>query len=126
MGSDTQAKLPTIEFNEKNSTPGTISWKSTSNSVRQALESYGCFVVSHDNLMSSELHNDMFTLTEELFRLPLETKRKHSSTIAGSGYGGKYSIMPLFENFGVEDAGNLGAAQKFTALMWPNGRDNFW
>ncbi|KAI3455377.1 hypothetical protein Pfo_012040 [Paulownia fortunei] len=124
MGSHAQPKLPIIEFNEKNLTPGTSSWKSTSDSVRQALESYGCFVVAYEN-MSWELYEAMFGLSGKLFSLPLETKRKHTSEIPGFGYGGNYSVMPLFEYFGIEDGGTLEAAKKFTSLMWPDRHEKF-
>ncbi|KAK6148925.1 hypothetical protein DH2020_016450 [Rehmannia glutinosa] len=106
--------------------PGTNSWKSTSDSVRQALESYGCFVVAYDNYMSSELtYEETFGLTEELFRLPIETKRRHTSELAGFGYGGNYTVMPLFEYFGIEDCQTFEAAEKFTSLMWPDGHHKF-
>lgn len=125
MGSHAQPKLPTIEFNEKNLTPGTSPWKSTSDSVRQALESYGCFVVAYENI-SLELLETMFSLSVELFRLPLETKRKHTSELPGFGYGGNFSVMPLFEYFGIEDDGTVEAKNKFISLMWPQGHDKFW
>ncbi|GFP95368.1 probable 2-oxoglutarate-dependent dioxygenase aop1 [Phtheirospermum japonicum] len=114
--------LPVIELNEKKLTPGTDSWKSTSDSVRQALESYGCFVVAYnDQNISSELYDETFALTADLFRLPMETKRRHTSEIPGFGYGGNFSVMPLFEYFGIED----GGAKKFTRLMWPEGHNKF-
>ncbi|KAL7140024.1 hypothetical protein ABFS83_09G093000 [Erythranthe nasuta] len=129
MGSlDQQSnKLPTIEFNQENMTPGTNPWKSTSDSVRQALEMYGCFVVSYESNIGTELHKKIFDggLSEELFGLPLETKKKHTSKFAGFGYGGNYSVMPLFEYFGIEDVATLDAAQKFTTLMWSQGHDKF-
>ncbi|KAK6148928.1 hypothetical protein DH2020_016453 [Rehmannia glutinosa] len=123
MDSQAQSKLPVIEFNEKNMNPGTNSWKSTSDSVRQALESYGCFVVAYH--ISLDLYEKTFGLTEELFRLPMETKRRHTSEVAGFGYGGNYAVMPLFEYFGIEDDGTFEATEKFTSLMWPDGHHKF-
>ncbi|KAL3633007.1 hypothetical protein CASFOL_025991 [Castilleja foliolosa] len=118
--------LPIIEFNEMNINPGTNSWKSTSESVRQALESYGCFIVDYNNPnISSEMHDEMFSLTKDLFRLPMETKKKHTSEIPGFGYGGRFSIMPLFEYFGIEDGGSYDGVNKFTSLMWPEGHNKF-
>ncbi|KAK6153510.1 hypothetical protein DH2020_013149 [Rehmannia glutinosa] len=125
MGSHAQSSLPVIEFNEKNLSPGTSSWKSTSDSVRQALETYGCFVLAYDNNFSSELYEDMFGLMEELFHLPIETKKRYTTKISGFGYGETPSYMPFFENFGIEDGVNLETAQKFTRLMWPDGHDKF-
>ncbi|KAL8458118.1 hypothetical protein ACS0TY_035849 [Phlomoides rotata] len=125
MGSHAQSKLPIIKVNEMSATPITISWKSTSDSVRQALESYGCFVLTYENTTTPELHKAVFGVTEELFSLPLDTKKKHTSEVAGFGYGGKFSVMPLFEYFGIEDDGTLEAKKNFTNIMWPNGHDKF-
>ncbi|KAI3463364.1 hypothetical protein Pfo_020027 [Paulownia fortunei] len=121
MGSD---KLPVVEFTETNSTPGTTSWKSTSDSVRRALETYGCLVVDYTKI-GAELQDAIFKLSEELFRLPKETKIKHTSQLAGFGYGGNYATMPLYECFGIEDGGTLEAAKEFTSLMWPHGHHKF-
>ncbi|KAI3463365.1 hypothetical protein Pfo_020028 [Paulownia fortunei] len=111
-------KLQVVEFTEINSTPGTTSWKSTSDSVRRALETYGCLVVDYTKI-GAEMQGAIFKLSEELFRLPMETKIKHTSQLAGFGYGGNYTTMPLFECFGIEDGGTLEAAKEFTSLMWP-------
>ncbi|KAL3824327.1 hypothetical protein ACJIZ3_020356 [Penstemon smallii] len=114
-----ESKLPVIEFNKTNSSPGTSSWKSTSDSVRRALESYGCFVLVNEE-MDLKLHESTFSLiSEELFNLPMETKKKHTSELPGFGYGGNYSVMPLFEYFGIEDGGTRDAVERFAALMWP-------
>lgn len=125
MESRVESKLPIIKLNEMNATPDTISWKSTSDSVRQALESYGCFVLKYENTRSLEVHDAVFGVTEELFSLPLETKKKYTSQVAGFGYGGKFSVMPLFEYFGIEDDGSLEAKKKFTSIMWPDGHHKF-
>ncbi|KAK6125162.1 hypothetical protein DH2020_041095 [Rehmannia glutinosa] len=104
--------------------PGTNSWKSTSDSV-QALELYGCFVVAYDNNISSELYEETFDLMEELFGLPIETKRRNTSEIPGFGYSGSFSFMPHLEYLGFENGGIFEAAKKFTSLMWPHGHDKF-
>ncbi|KAK6124907.1 hypothetical protein DH2020_041351 [Rehmannia glutinosa] len=88
------------------------------------METYGCFVLAYDN-MSSELYEETFGLTAELFRLPLETKMRYTSEMIGYGYGENPPYMPLFENFGIEDLGNLDNAENFTRLMWPDGHDKF-
>jgi isopenicillin N synthase-like dioxygenase len=126
MGSEEQSKLPFVELKEANLTPGTSCWKSTSDYVRQALETYGCLVVSYEKSQSEAVRNDMFTLTsEELFGLPPETKVKHTNPFAGFGYGGNFSTMPLFEYFGIQDAETLEGAEQFSTLMWPNGHNKF-
>ncbi|CAA2960304.1 2-oxoglutarate-dependent dioxygenase AOP3-like [Olea europaea subsp. europaea] len=124
MGSDAQSKLPIVDFREENLTPGTKSWVSTSNLVRCALESYGCFIAVYDKI-TFEQHNEVFKSAKELFDPPVETKVKHISNFAGSGYGGNYPIMPLFEYVGIENGANLEATKNFTSIMWPDGNDCF-
>ncbi|XP_071901549.1 probable 2-oxoglutarate-dependent dioxygenase AOP1 [Coffea arabica] len=122
--SDAQSKLPIIEFNEENLTPGTTSWLSTSGLVRQALESCGCFLVKYKKL-SQELHDKMFELSKQLFQLPTEIKVQNTSNILGFGYGTNFSFMPLVEYFGIENGATLKATEEFTNLMWPAGNSSF-
>ncbi|CAA0839117.1 2-oxoglutarate (2OG) and Fe(II)-dependent oxygenase superfamily protein [Striga hermonthica] len=117
------SRLPLIEFNEKSLTPGTTSWKSTSDSVREALESYGCFVLAHHEL-GPDLQNRAFDFTKDLFRLPYETKSRHVSQLPGFGYGANFPVMPLFEYFGVEGCETPEGAKNFTNLMWPDDGHN--
>ncbi|CAA3017098.1 2-oxoglutarate-dependent dioxygenase AOP3-like [Olea europaea subsp. europaea] len=124
MGSDAQSKLPIVDFREENLIPGTNSWVSTSNLVRCALESYGCFIALYEKI-TLEQHNEVFKSAKELFDLPVETKVKNISNFAGSGYGGNYPIMPLFEYMGIENGANLEATKNFTSIMWPDGNDCF-
>ncbi|CAI9757759.1 unnamed protein product [Fraxinus pennsylvanica] len=125
MGCNAQSKLPIVEFSEENLIPGTTSWVSTSLSVRGALESYGCFIAVYKKI-TSDLHNEMFESAKELFYLPMETKVKNKSSIAGFGYGGNFPIMPLFEYSGIENGANLEATKSFTSIMWPTGNDSLW
>ncbi|XP_022886798.1 probable 2-oxoglutarate-dependent dioxygenase AOP1 isoform X1 [Olea europaea var. sylvestris] len=124
MGSDAQSKLPIVDFREENLIPGTNSWVSTSNLVRCALESYGCFIALYEKI-TLEQRNEVFKSAKELFDLPVETKVKNISNFAGSGYGGNYPIMPLFEYMGIENGANLEATKNFTSIMWPDGNDCF-
>ncbi|KAL3511830.1 hypothetical protein ACH5RR_024547 [Cinchona calisaya] len=124
MSSDAQPKLPIIEFDEENMTPGTSSWLLTSDLVRQALESYGCLLAKYKKL-SPELHDRMFKLSKELFHLPTEIKVQNTSDILGFGYGTNFSIMPLVEYFGIENGATLEATKEFTNLMWPAGNESF-
>ena len=127
MDSPSQSQLPTIKFKLKNLKNGsTDSFNSTSDSVRAALETYGCFVIEYEE-MSPQLYEAMYGLSEELFRLPIETKRNHTSQLPGFGYGGNYAAMPLFEYFGIEHAQtDLESMRKFTGLFWPDGNHYFW
>ncbi|KAG6425975.1 hypothetical protein SASPL_110186 [Salvia splendens] len=126
MDSPCQPQLPTIKFNSKKLKNGSTDlFNSTSDSVRAALETYGCFVIEYEE-MSPQLYEAMYGLSEELFRLPMETKRNHTSKLPGFGYGGNYAAMPLFEYFGIEHAQpDLESMRKFTGLFWPDGNQYF-
>ncbi|CDO98087.1 unnamed protein product [Coffea canephora] len=126
MGSDQtlEKALPIIHFNSENLTPGSSSWLSTSEIVRKALESYGCFVAVYKNI-SPELHDKMLNLSKELFDVPVEIKVQNTSDYLGFGYGGNYSVMPLIEYLGITNAATLEATKDFTNLIWPDGNDSF-
>lgn len=114
--------LPVIKLNEENmSRPSPAG---TSDLVRSALESYGCFLAKYDKI-SPELQEKMFTLSKELFRLPTEIKVQNTSSILGAGYGSNFSFMPLVEYFGIENGATLEATRDFTNLMWPAGNHSF-
>lgn len=125
MGFEVQHKLPIIDLNEQNFTPGTDSWVSTSYLVRSALESHGCFLAKF-NKISSDLQHKIFNLSEDLFQLPTEIKVQNTSNILGFGYGTNFSFMPLVEYFGIENAATVEATKEFTNQMYPAGNDIFW
>ncbi|XP_057774805.1 2-oxoglutarate-dependent dioxygenase AOP3-like [Salvia miltiorrhiza] len=111
-----EPKLPTIKLKENGS----------ADSLKWALESYGCAVIEYEE-MSSGLDDVVFRLSEELFALPIETKTKHTSQLAGFGYGRNFEGMPAIEYFGIEhDATHLHPTTNFATLMWPNGNHHFW
>lgn len=119
-----QQKLPIINFNTETLNPKSQTWISTSHSVRQALEDYGCFIVSTEKI-PLEIHDTMFELSKDLFCLPMETKVKNSSHILGFGYG-NYASLPLYESFGIENGATLDATRSFTDLLFPFGNEAFW
>lgn len=125
MGSYAEA-IPFIDLAEASSNPGSSSWKDTSELVRRALETYGCLIVSDEKARPDLLQDSLSDALSDVFALPDETKKKHISEMVGSGYGGKFPRMPLFEYFGIEDEGrNLEGVRNFTNLMWPHGNDKF-
>lgn len=126
MGSIAGPKIPIIEFTEASLTPGSSSWKSMSDSVRRALETYGCLVVSDEKTRPEHSQESLFGMLGEAFILPDETKKKYTSQLVGFGYGGRYPRMPHLEYFGIEDEGNLEGVKNFTTIMWPNGNVKFW
>ncbi|KAJ8755208.1 hypothetical protein K2173_019006 [Erythroxylum novogranatense] len=48
--------------------------------VASALEEYGCFMLKYDKQVSM-LHDALFSVLEEIFDLPVETKRKNVSDV---------------------------------------------
>ncbi|XP_057502886.1 probable 2-oxoglutarate-dependent dioxygenase AOP1 [Actinidia eriantha] len=125
MNSQTLPKLPTIDFTDKNLKPGSSSWIAASNTVKCALEEYGCFVAVYDHKVSLELDNEVFHVLEELFDLPTETKVKNTSDTPYFGYMGQHPLVPLYESLGIDDAPTLEGARAFTNLMWPAGNEHF-
>nr|XP_043625311.1 probable inactive 2-oxoglutarate-dependent dioxygenase AOP2 [Erigeron canadensis] len=115
--------LPLITFDTETLNPGTNIWLSTSNAVRQALEDYGCFVVS-TNKVPLGLRLNMFELSKDLFDLPTETKIKNTSHILGFGYG-QYPSLPLYECLGIENGATMEAIQSLTDLLFPCGNNAF-
>ncbi|XP_022721108.1 probable 2-oxoglutarate-dependent dioxygenase AOP1 [Durio zibethinus] len=124
MGSESSPNLPILHFSDEDLKPGTDSWLLACKNVRQALEEYGCFIVEYDNF-PLELHNQVFSLLEELFDLPTETKMKNRYEKPLNGYIGQIPKLPLHESMGIDNATTLDATQFFTNLMWPRGNDRF-
>ncbi|KAK6912128.1 Non-hem dioxygenase N-terminal domain [Dillenia turbinata] len=124
MVSETLPKLPVINLSNENLKPGTSDWISTCNDVTKALEEYGCFVAVYDRV-PVELHNAVFSAAEELFTLPMETKRKNTSDKPYFGFVGGNPIVPLHESLGIDHGNTIESVQSFTSLMWPIGNNHF-
>ncbi|CAB4272706.1 unnamed protein product [Prunus armeniaca] len=124
MGSETQPKLPVIDLSNENLKPGTEAWVLASKHVKYALEEYGCFeAVFHK--VPLQLRNSIFSVVEDLFDLPIETKRQQTSERPYHSYFGQYSFLPLYESLGVDNPTTVEGAQGFTKIMWPAGNDHF-
>lgn len=124
MGSDSQPKLPVLDFSIENLKPGTSSWVSTCKEVCQALEDYGCFIVVY-NKFPSEFRNEVFGALEELFDLPTEIKMQNKYEKAVKGYVGQIPQLPLHESLGIDDPTTIEGTQFFTNQIWPNGNEHF-
>lgn len=125
MGSETQPKLPVIDLSNENLKPGTEAWVLASKHVKYALEEYGCFeAVFHK--VPLQLHNSIFSVVEDLFDLPIETKRQQTSERPYHSYFGQYSFLPLYESLGVDNPTTVEGAKGFTKIMWPAGNEHFW
>ncbi|XVE88985.1 hypothetical protein DITRI_Ditri19aG0113800 [Diplodiscus trichospermus] len=124
MGSESSPNLPILDFSKEDLKHGTDSWLQACQNVRQALEEYGCFIIEYDKF-PLELHNQVFSLLEELFDLPTEKKMKNRYEMLASGYVGQIPKLPLHESMGINNATSLEGTQFFTNVMWPQGNDRF-
>ncbi|KAL2326025.1 hypothetical protein Fmac_025083 [Flemingia macrophylla] len=102
--------------------PGTDTWLAACQVVRRGFEDHGCFLARFDKV-GPELLNSVFCSMEQLFGLPLETKRKKTSNKPNHGYTGQVPASPLFESFAIDRPSNIEDCQKFARVMWPEGND---
>ncbi|MED6120625.1 hypothetical protein PIB30_022454, partial [Stylosanthes scabra] len=126
MGSETTLKLPTIDFNDLNlddSNNNNSKWEVVKSKVHKALIEYGCFEAIFDEA-PLELYKALFHSLEELFDLPLETKKLNASKRPYHGYLGQSPMVPLYESLGIDDANVLKEVEAIT-IFWPNGNPNF-
>ena len=125
MGSETERRIPVINFNEESLKPGSDSWVSSCKHVRHAMEEYGCFEIVCDDFLL-ELHNSIFGAAKDLFDLPVETKNQKISDRPDSlGYVAERPWSPRYESTGFDSPETLQGAEYFTKLMWPQGNDTF-
>ncbi|CAL9218723.1 unnamed protein product [Arabidopsis halleri] len=117
-------QLPVIDFTSRDLKPGTIQWDSVRGDVRRALEEYGCFEALFDKV-PLELRKAVFDASEEVFQLPLETKKRVVSKRKYRGYVGQIPTLPLFEVMGVDFAENPDIVNAFTHKLWPQGNNSF-
>ncbi|KAK8481452.1 hypothetical protein V6N13_024085 [Hibiscus sabdariffa] len=118
----TEAKLPVIDFSNQNMKPGSPEWDLAKHQVRQALEEYSCFEASLDQVL--ELRDAVFGGLEQLFDLPLETKKLYVSDKTFRGYSGHPS--KLLESMMIDEsqiAENI--EQRLITTLWPQGNTSF-
>ncbi|XP_009621185.1 probable 2-oxoglutarate-dependent dioxygenase AOP1 [Nicotiana tomentosiformis] len=123
--SQTLCKAPIIDLNKlEKSKRGSNSWLELCNGVRLALEDHGYFIALYDKV-SSEVEKEIFDVMDELFDLPIETKKKNSSDFYFYRWVGQLEAAPLHESFGIVYPTHIQALQSFTTLMWPQGNQRF-
>ncbi|XP_065868789.1 probable 2-oxoglutarate-dependent dioxygenase AOP1.2 isoform X2 [Euphorbia lathyris] len=123
MGSETTHTLPIIDFSSSLLKPGTPEWEKLKSQVRKASETYGCFQALFKNI-PQHLQNSMNAAMEDIFSLPIETKKLNVSELPFHGYIGS-SSKSLYESIGISYPDNLHNLHSFTNLMWPQGNINF-
>ncbi|KAF7804041.1 putative 2-oxoglutarate-dependent dioxygenase AOP1 [Senna tora] len=126
MGSERECgdEVAVVEFGEENLKPGSEAWVSACGVVRRALEEHGCFIAVYDKV-STELCNSVLWALEQLFDLPLETKKQPTSEKLFHSYFG-VPWLPLYESLAIDNALTNDGCQHFTRIMWPQGNHRFW
>lgn len=124
MGTQTEVKVPVLDLSKEKLKPGTDSWVLACKQVRHAFEEYGCVEVVCDKI-SMELDSSIFAAVDDLFNLPLETKKQTTSDRPFHSYFGLYSFIPLYESLGIDNPTTSQGSQHFTNIMWPAGNDRF-
>lgn len=125
MGSETQHKIPVINFSKDNLKPRSESWILASKQVRNGFEENGSFEINYEKF-PMELHNSVFDAAKDLFDLPKETKMKNTSLRSGTlGYIAPGPWASLYESMLMDSPTTLEGAEYFSNIMWPQGNDNF-
>ncbi|KAL6215168.1 hypothetical protein ACLB2K_014599 [Fragaria x ananassa] len=125
MGSDSQYQIPVIAFtiNSREVDRGTDEWYHLCKMVREACENYGCFEILY-NKIPSQLRAETFSVSRQLFSLPLEKKKKNLNPKPYQGYLAPSDKAPLYESFGLEEASNYESLRSLTEELSPNGHDH--
>uniref|UniRef100_A0A7N0RBA0 Fe2OG dioxygenase domain-containing protein n=1 Tax=Kalanchoe fedtschenkoi TaxID=63787 RepID=A0A7N0RBA0_KALFE len=112
--------IPVVELGEKIiSARSGSDWASKCDEVRRALEEYGCFIVESDKI-STEFGDKIVKAYQDLFDLPVETKRRNSyPSEPFLGYFGQHPKVPLHESVGMQGTA-FEAVQRVADLMWPD------
>lgn len=124
MGLEAPIQLPVIDFSQikiNNSDDNSI-WESIKADVLKAFIDYGCFEAS--SFVSMDLQESVNDALKQLFRLPLEAKRRNTSEIAFHGYVQSPKV-PLYESMGIGNPFVPGNVDAFTDLMWPQDNPKF-
>ncbi|XWS11865.1 hypothetical protein CRYUN_Cryun37aG0037800 [Craigia yunnanensis] len=101
MGSEFPLGLPIIDLSEDLNS-GTLEWDCVKSQVWQAIEDYGFFEALFHKF-PKELRKSIFMALEEVFHLPLQTKRLNQTNRPFQGYVAQLPMLRLFESIGIQD-----------------------
>jgi len=125
MGSESEILvLPCLDFGKGGMTleAGSEEWKEMSMKVREACESYGCFILKYDDMSIKGVREFIFKDLKPLFELPEETKQKHKHSTPFNSYTNMTLGNLSYQTFGI----NQVTIDNFTNIMWPQGNPSFW
>ncbi|EEF46345.1 probable 2-oxoglutarate-dependent dioxygenase AOP1 [Ricinus communis] len=121
MDSENFLSLPMIDFSNSDLRPGTATWDLVKSQVRKAAEEYGCFQALF-NKIPEEIQKATNGALEELFQLPLETKKCNVSEKPFHGYlGSSSSAVSLYESLGIVEPDIYEKVENFINVLWPEG-----
>jgi len=121
MGSETEVKLPIIDFSVVELESNVAEWESVKSQVHKALVEYGCFEAVFDEV-PLHIRKAIFFEVDELFNLPLETKKLAVSSKPFRGYVGP---IQLYESIGIDDADVYEKVESLINILWPQGKSSF-
>ncbi|CAJ1913639.1 unnamed protein product [Sphenostylis stenocarpa] len=121
MGSETEVKLPIIDFSKLDLESNVAEWESVKSQVHKALAEYGSFEAVFDKV-PSDFRKAIFLEVEELFDLPLETKQRVASSRPYRGY---VQPVEIYESMGIEDANVHEKVENLIKILWPQGKPSF-
>ncbi|KAL2320699.1 hypothetical protein Fmac_029668 [Flemingia macrophylla] len=124
IGSETQVKLPVIEFSIEELEANVAEWELVKSQVHKALVDYGCFEAVFDKV-PLDLRKATFLEVEEMFDLPLLTKQRVVSSRPYHGYGGYGGHGQIFESMGIEDVDVHHKVETLIKVLWPQGKPSF-
>ncbi|XP_038713292.1 probable 2-oxoglutarate-dependent dioxygenase AOP1 [Tripterygium wilfordii] len=125
MSFETPLEIPVVDFSSPDMNPGSSRWDSVKDQVWRALEEYGWFEALYDRVAVELSRKTVLGSLEELFELPLETKRRNVSKKPSHGYCGQFPGIPLFESIGVDGANITQNVESLTTTLWPQGNQRF-
>ncbi|MBA0757682.1 hypothetical protein Gotri_020759, partial [Gossypium trilobum] len=125
MSVNAEIEFPVIEFRSSNLKQGTNGWHRLCKKVREACETFGCFEVVYEKILT-EVREETFGLIKKLIEVPVERKQKNASPLPYHGWVGPCTqVSLLYEGFRLRDASNYDSVKSFAQLMWPDGHPRF-
>ncbi|KAL1551455.1 putative 2-oxoglutarate-dependent dioxygenase AOP1 [Salvia divinorum] len=116
--SSERMKIPLIDLSNLGKDDSSR-WESTKIEIREALQEYGCFEATCNNI-PPELKKSVDDGMRQLFDRPLAIKLRNKYPHKPyAGYMGQHDHVPLYESLGIDGALSSRAVDTFANLMWP-------